>query len=45
MEMMDGSFVTDDNVKSLLSRYEKATHIKDQFKDLFEECYLSLIHI
>ena len=39
MEMIDGSFVTDDNVKSLLTRYEKATHIKDQFKDLFEECY------
>ena len=39
MEMMDSSFVTDDNVKSLLTRYEKATHIKDQFKDLFEECY------
>jgi len=29
----------DANVKSLLTRYEKSTAIKDHFKDLFEECY------
>ena len=39
MEMLNGDFVNDENVKSLLTRYEKATAIKDQFKDLFEECY------
>jgi len=39
MEMLNSDFVNDENVKSLLTRYEKATAIKDQFKDLFEECY------
>ena len=39
MNIVDPNFSTDENIKSLLSRYEKATGIKDQFKDLFEECY------
>ena len=39
MNIVDPNFSTDENIKSLLSRYEKATAIKDQFKDLFEECY------
>ena len=30
MEMLNGDFVNDENVKSLLTRYEKATAIKDQ---------------
>ena len=38
MDMINPN-VADNNLKSLLSRYEKATAIKDQFKDLFEECY------
>ena len=39
MNIVDPNFSADENIKSLLSRYEKATGIKDQFKDLFEECY------
>ena len=39
MNIVDPNFSTDENIKSLLSRYERATGIKDQFKDLFEECY------
>jgi len=39
MKVIEPDSTMDDRVKSLLSRYEKATSIKDQFKDLFEECY------